>query len=74
MVVHLIQIFKNFQMKILFRKKVLVGLVVAFVSYILLKCRKYNITYDAVVSNVQPAELWEFVSDFSNMKKLNPTM
>lgn len=37
--------------------------------------KRYNNHYDFVkLQDVKPAEAWEYVADFSNMKTLNPTI
>lgn len=33
---------------------------------------KYEV--DAIIKNTKPEAVWEYVSDFSKMKLLNPTM
>lgn len=33
-----------------------------------------NVTFEATVYKAKAADVWEFVADFSNMKKLNPTI
>lgn len=43
--------------------------------YILLVYKmKHQVMFEAIVNNSDPKHVWEFVADFSNMKKLNPTM
>lgn len=61
-------------MKIWYRKKAIICLCIAFICYLLFRCRKYNVTFSATIANAKPVEVWEFVSDFNNMKKLNPTI
>lgn len=34
----------------------------------------HHVKVDAIIKNTKPESVWEFVADFSNMKKLNPTM
>ncbi|KAL7300469.1 hypothetical protein TKK_0006820 [Trichogramma kaykai] len=36
--------------------------------------RNYNLTHEGIVHNADPEQVWEFVADFSNMMKLNPTI
>ncbi|XP_043273501.1 uncharacterized protein [Venturia canescens] len=36
--------------------------------------RKHNVSFEATIRNSKPVTVWEFVADFSNMKKLNPTI
>ncbi|XP_020283358.1 uncharacterized protein LOC109854561 [Pseudomyrmex gracilis] len=43
--------------------------------YILLVYKmKHQVMFEAIVNNSDPKHVWEFVADFSNMKKLNPTI
>jgi hypothetical protein len=34
----------------------------------------HNLTYQATIKNSKAEYVWEFVADFRNMMKLNPTM
>ncbi|EZA62908.1 hypothetical protein DMN91_003188 [Ooceraea biroi] len=34
----------------------------------------YQVIFEATINNSNPKHVWEFVADFSNMKKLNPTI
>lgn len=36
--------------------------------------KKHHILFEGIIKNSNPIHIWEFVADFSNMKKLNPTM
>ncbi|XP_033231126.1 uncharacterized protein LOC117182180 [Belonocnema kinseyi] len=36
--------------------------------------RKYTVSFEFIIKNSTPESVWEFVADFSNMKKLNPTI
>lgn len=36
--------------------------------------KEHRVTYETKITNVNPEKVWEFVADFGNMKKLNPTM
>lgn len=36
--------------------------------------RTHHLTFEAVIKNSKPQQVWEFVADFSNMKKLNPSL
>lgn len=56
------------------RRKVLCGIFIAFLLYLLIRLKDYTVKFDSVVKKAKPVEVWEFVADFSNMLKLNPTM
>lgn len=56
------------------RRKVLCGIFVAFIIYLLVRLKVYTIKFDAVIDKSQPIDVWEYVADFSHMLKLNPTM
>ena len=36
--------------------------------------KTHTVSFEFVIKNSTPESVWEFVADFSNMKKLNPTM
>jgi len=43
--------------------------------YILFLHKKvHHVTFEAIIKSSKPETIWEFVADFSNMKKLNPTI
>lgn len=48
-------------------------IVVLFICFFF-TCGKYNVKYSAIIENVYPVEVWKYVSDFKNMKILNPMM
>lgn len=46
-----------------------------FAIYIFVIYKKnHTVVFEFDVKNVEPEVIWEFVADFSNMLKLNPTM
>ncbi|XP_046409684.1 uncharacterized protein LOC124296786 [Neodiprion virginianus] len=46
-----------------------------FVIYVFLIFKKtHYASFDAIIKDTKPDVVWEFVADFSNMKKLNPTI
>ncbi|XP_075221898.1 uncharacterized protein LOC142324787 isoform X2 [Lycorma delicatula] len=59
---------------IICRRKVLCCMFVAFILYLLLRIKAYSIKFDAVIKKSHPIDVWEYVADFSNMLKLNPTI
>jgi len=36
--------------------------------------KKYQVTFGGTINNSDPEVVWEFMADFSNVKKLNPTI
>lgn len=47
--------------------------ILAFYVFFIFK-KKHHVSFDGVVKNAKPETVWEFVADFNNMMKLNPTM
>ncbi|XP_015589427.1 uncharacterized protein LOC107265016 [Cephus cinctus] len=46
-----------------------------FVFYLVAIYRKeHHVSFEMTIKNTQAEDVWEFVADFSNMKKLNPTI
>ncbi|XP_048512650.1 uncharacterized protein LOC105683535 [Athalia rosae] len=46
-----------------------------FAFYVLFFYKKtHHVSFDAIIENSEAEAVWEFVADFSNMKKLNPTI
>ncbi|XP_063231573.1 uncharacterized protein LOC134536009 [Bacillus rossius redtenbacheri] len=56
------------------KKRIFYTAAMAVVLYFLLCARKQSVTFETIVHNSKAVDVWEFVADFSNMKKLNPTM
>lgn len=46
----------------------------ALMLYFLIRIKVYEYKTDVILPEAKPADVWEFMADFSNMKKLNPTM
>ncbi|XP_032665622.1 uncharacterized protein LOC116841604 [Odontomachus brunneus] len=56
-------------------RTVVYGVLGTLLFYILFVYKKkYQVIHEIVVNNSNPKHVWEFVADFSNMKKLNPTI
>lgn len=56
-------------------RTVVYGVLGALLFYVLFVYKKKDqVIHEVVVNNSNPKQVWEFVADFSNMKKLNPTM
>ncbi|CAG7729375.1 unnamed protein product [Allacma fusca] len=56
------------------KKSVYVTLSVLLVYWFLLKKRRYTETFQVTIDSVEPKTAWEYIADFSNQMKLNPTM
>lgn len=56
------------------KKKVAFWCVVGFILWLMLRKRQYRAKFDAIIKKSKPVEIWEYVADFSNVKRLNPTM
>ncbi|XP_054258235.1 uncharacterized protein LOC128983099 [Macrosteles quadrilineatus] len=56
------------------KKNVILGCIVGFILWLMLRKQQYRAKFDALVRNSKPIEVWEYVADFSNMKRLNPTI
>uniref|UniRef100_A0A8D8QDK0 Uncharacterized protein n=1 Tax=Cacopsylla melanoneura TaxID=428564 RepID=A0A8D8QDK0_9HEMI len=46
----------------------------SFLSYSLFRLKQYTLVYEALITNQSVGVLGEYVADFSNLKKLNPTI
>ncbi|KAI5740420.1 hypothetical protein M8J76_003668 [Diaphorina citri] len=46
----------------------------SFLSYSLFRLKTYTIVYEELIANQSAQVLGEFVADFSNLRKLNPTI
>ncbi|EFN80057.1 uncharacterized protein LOC105187157 [Harpegnathos saltator] len=56
-------------------RTVVYGVLGALLFYILFVYKKkHQVIREVVVNDSDPKHVWEFVADFSNMKKLNPTI
>uniref|UniRef100_A0A069DNY1 Uncharacterized protein n=1 Tax=Panstrongylus megistus TaxID=65343 RepID=A0A069DNY1_9HEMI len=56
------------------RKKYSLMCLIALLAYTMIVPKEYNIEFDSTINGVKPAEVWEYVADFNNMKFLNPTI
>lgn len=56
------------------RRKVVLVCIISLVCYVLLSPKEYETSFDGIVPGAEPGFVWEFLADFNNMKKLNPTM
>lgn len=57
------------------KRKLLYLIGFAFFVYVfVLRVKVYEYKMDIILPEAKAADVWEFMADFSNMKKLNPTM
>ncbi|CAB0013918.1 unnamed protein product [Nesidiocoris tenuis] len=56
------------------RHKFLTVCAISLVTYLLLNPRPYSLSYSGIIHDVDPYLVWEFLADFNNMLKLNPTI
>lgn len=56
------------------RRKLTVIVVFSVVLYYLLSSSYSKYQIDTIIHRTKPEAVWEYVADFSKMKKLNPTM
>ena len=54
--------------------KYIIGICAVIFVYLLLFSRYQTFEYQEVIKNVKPERVWEYVADFSKMKKLNPSI
>ncbi|XP_021931766.1 uncharacterized protein LOC110835643 isoform X2 [Zootermopsis nevadensis] len=57
-----------------FKKRILCVCLLGVVLYLTLRLQTQKVVFEAVIANSKPIDIWEFVADFSNHKKLNPTL
>uniref|UniRef100_A0A1B6CZB6 Uncharacterized protein n=2 Tax=Clastoptera arizonana TaxID=38151 RepID=A0A1B6CZB6_9HEMI len=57
-----------------FRRRLVYGCILGIFVWLLFRHKNYTIKFEAVIDKSKPIEVWEYVADFSNMKKLNPTI
>lgn len=56
------------------RKRIIFAIAILLLIFVMLSCRYHRYEIDATLRNTKPEDVWEFVADFSKMRKLNPTM
>lgn len=56
------------------RRKLAVIVVCSVVLYYILSSSYSKYQIDTIIHRTKPEAVWEYVADFSKMKKLNPTM
>lgn len=56
------------------KRRLIIIFVVLIASYTIFSSSYNKYQIDATIKNVKAEEVWDFISDFSKMKLLNPTM
>lgn len=56
------------------KRKLFYAIAFAFFLYLVIRIKTYEYKTEIILPEAKPADVWEFMADFSNMKKLNPTM
>jgi len=57
------------------KKRYISSVLVAIVVYVaLLKVNSHNARFSTIIQKAVPLAVWEYVADFSNVKKLNPSV
>lgn len=56
------------------KRRLIIIFVVLITSYTIFSASYNKYQIDATIKNVKAEEVWDFISDFSKMKLLNPTM
>lgn len=56
------------------KRRLIIIFVVLITSYTIFSSSYNKYQIDATIKNVKAEEVWDFISDFSKMKLLNPTM
>lgn len=56
------------------KRRLIAIFVILIISYTIFSSSYNKYQIDATIKNVKAEEVWDFISDFSKMKLLNPTM
>lgn len=56
-----------------FRTLIYILAIVFFYIFFIFK-KVHHVVVEVTIENARPVDVWEYVADFSNVKKLNPTM
>ncbi|KAF6217090.1 hypothetical protein GE061_001443 [Apolygus lucorum] len=56
------------------RRKFVTAVVAALLFYVFLSPKVYEVTFDCIVPAVEPTAVCNFIADFNNLKRLNPTI
>uniref|UniRef100_A0A182QZF4 Uncharacterized protein n=1 Tax=Anopheles farauti TaxID=69004 RepID=A0A182QZF4_9DIPT len=56
------------------KRRVLVAITITFALYYVLSSSYEKYQISTIIPHTKPEDVWEFVADFSRMKKLNPTI
>lgn len=56
------------------KRRLIAIFAILIISYTIFSSSYNQYQIDATIKNVNAEEVWDFISDFSKMKLLNPTM
>lgn len=57
-----------------FKKRILCVCLLSVFLYLVFRIQKQNGVFEAVIENSKSVDVWEFVADFSNHRKINPNL
>lgn len=57
-----------------YKKRVVCVCLLSVLLYLIVKTRMHDVAFEVVIPNSKPEYIWDFVADFSNLKKLYPNM
>ncbi|XP_046998704.1 uncharacterized protein LOC124613964 isoform X1 [Schistocerca americana] len=57
-----------------YKKRITAVSIAAIVLYFIFRSQEHSAIFKIIIRDTKPADVWEYVADFSNMKKLNPTI
>lgn len=57
-----------------FKKRVLCVCLLSVFLYLIVRTRTHDVAFEVVIPNSKPVVVWDFVADFSNLKKIYPNI
>ena len=57
-----------------FKKRVVCVCLLSVFLYLIIRTRTHDVAFEVVIPNSKPVDIFEFVADFSNLKKIYPNM
>ena len=57
-----------------FKKRVLCVCLLSVFLYLIVRTRTHDVAFEVVIPNSKPIVIWDFLADFSNLKKIYPNM
>ena len=64
----------HLRVKVSVKKAIYILLSSIIIYYLLLKKRRYTETFHTALDSIDPKTAWEYLADFSNQARFNPTM